>query len=204
MPGGTRTLLVLQDGSHLAAVLERSLAGAGVRLTVAATPYDAVIEAQRADVPFRYIIVGVDHFGRDEFRLLPLVRREWPESTLVAYHSPGFDYKGRLAELVGADLVVAGLDGISALLESMDLQLRPPVRPPAPPKREPEPAPPPEPEAPPPEATVETTPSETEPAEAEPAPLEAEPPEGSRPDLPPRIELTDEELRLLLAEDDEA
>ena len=46
------------------------------------------------------------------------MRREWPGATLVACHSPGFAYKGRVAELVGADVVLCGLEEISRFIES--------------------------------------------------------------------------------------
>ena len=113
------SLLLKQRGSVLAEVLDQSLRAAGVRVTTAANPYEVLAEAARAERPFRYILVGVDYFGRDDFRLLPLVRREWPEAFLVAYHSPGFEYKGELAELVGADLVLADEKGLSAFLQGL-------------------------------------------------------------------------------------
>ncbi len=246
----TCALLVRQQGSRLAEVLEQSLGAAGVRVTAVASPYEAILEADRTDRHFRYLIVGVDHFGRDEYRLLPMARREWPETTVVAYHSPGFEYKGRLAELVGADVVVAGLDDISSLLEQLasppeHAEMRPAERPePAPEEAEParpaagiatapEPTETPEPGAEPPSdeeagapgPEAETPPPSAEPsaaaAPAEPVPraaqdhseapaenppdVEAEPPPPATAASPhlPHVEITDEELRLLLAEDDE-
>jgi len=121
-PTSLASLLLKQPGSALAEVLDQSLRDAGARVTTAANPYEVLAEAARAEHPFRYILVGVDYFGRDDFRLLPLVRREWPEAFLVAYHSPGFEYKGELAELVGADLVLADEKGISAFLESLSMR----------------------------------------------------------------------------------
>ena len=116
------SLLLKQPGSALAEVLHQSLRAAGARVTTAANPYEVLAEAARAEHPFRYILVGVDYFGRDDFRLLPLVRREWPEAFLVAYHSPGFEYKGELAELVGADLVLADEKGLAAFLKSLSIR----------------------------------------------------------------------------------
>ena len=118
-PSGSTALLVKQPGSALAEILHQSLRAAGARVTMAANPYEVLAEAARAEHPFRYILVGVDYFGRDDFRLLPLLRRVWPEAFLVAYHSSGFEYKGELAELVGADLVLADEKGLSAFLKSL-------------------------------------------------------------------------------------
>jgi hypothetical protein len=112
-------LLLKQPGSALAEILHQSLRAAGARVTTAANPYEVLAEAARAEHPFRYILLGVDYFARDDFRLLPLLRREWPEAFLVAYHSPGFEYKGELAELVGADLILADEKGLAAFLDSL-------------------------------------------------------------------------------------
>jgi CheY-like chemotaxis protein len=111
--------LLKQPGATLAEVLDQSLRAAGARVTTATNPYEVLAEAARAEHPFRYILLGVDYFGRDDFRLLPLLRREWPEAFLVAYHSSGFEYKGELAELVGADLVLADEKGLAAFLDSL-------------------------------------------------------------------------------------
>ena len=227
---GTRAILVKQRGSAMADLLEQSLGAAGVRIMAVETAYEAIVEAERSAAPYRYIILGVDHFGREEFRLIPVVRREWPQATLVAYHSPGFEYKGALADLVGADLVLAGLDGISVLLEDLG-QKSPPA------------APVPEPEA---EASTpgderseskpgdeavrespgrespgrESPRSPPAPHKVAPAPGQAltpgdersespgqrsESPGRESPGQPPpaRVELSAEELRLLLAEEDE-
>jgi len=113
------SLLLKQPGATLAEVLDQSLRAAGARVTTATNPYEVLAEAARAEHPFRYILLGVDYFGRDDFRLLPLLRREWPEAFLVAYHSSGFEYKGELAELVGADLVLADEKGLAAFLDSL-------------------------------------------------------------------------------------
>jgi hypothetical protein len=208
---GTRAILVKQRGSAMADLLEQSLGAAGVRIMAVETAYEAIVEAERSAAPYRYIILGVDHFGREEFRLIPVVRREWPQATLVAYHSPGFEYKGALADLVGADLVLAGLDGISVLLEDLG-QKSPPA------------APVPEPEA---EASTPGDERSESPGPPPPAPHKVAPAPGQAltpgdersespgqrsespgresPGQPPpaRVELSAEELRLLLAEEDE-
>jgi len=194
------SLLLKQPGSALAEVLERSLRAAGARVTTAATVYEVLAEAVRAEPPFRYILVGVDYFGRDDFRLLPLVRREWPEAFLVAYHSPGFQYKGELAELVGADLVLADEKGLAAFLDGLSARPSSARRPAtrdaaveaylARPARAP--------------AGAETlAPSEVE----GPAPPATEPPTAKpKPpaDQDAATRLTEEELRLLLGEEDQA
>jgi hypothetical protein len=94
---------------------------AGLRVAAVSNVFDAVIEAEHAarghpGSPARaltHLVVGVDHFGQQEFRLFPLVRREWPGTLIVAFHSPGFDYKGRLAELLGADVILGSTDSVA-------------------------------------------------------------------------------------------
>lgn len=245
----TTALLVRQPGSSLADVLEKSLGAAGVRTTVVATPYEAILEADRSPHGYRFLILGVDHFGRDQYRLVPMARREWPDTTVVAYHSPGFGYKGRLAELVGADMVLTGLDGVSSLLEGLaPPEAGPRSEPvqPGPAAREPAAPEPPAPESPAPEPPAPESPAPEPPAtktaapesaadtssvaqraeedaasdtpspkkarqtrQAEPAPEEPpEPAEQAEPAATdqaslPSVELSDEELRLLLAEDED-
>ena len=186
------SLLLKQPGSALAEVLDQSLRAAGARVTTAANPYEVLAEAARAEHPFRYILLGVDYFGRDDFRLLPLLRREWPEAFLVAYHSSGFEYKGELAELVGADLILADEKGLSAFLKSLSIRPASARRPAtgdvaveaylARPARAP--------------AGAET------PAPAAPESPTAKP--RPAPDQDAATRLTEEELRLLLGEEDPA
>ena len=104
---GTATLLVSQAGSDMAHALERGLRAAGRAVTVVTNPLDSVAEAVRAAPPVDCLVVGVDFFDSEAFRLLPLFRREWPDTTIVAYHGPGFEHKGRIAGLVGADVVLS-------------------------------------------------------------------------------------------------
>jgi hypothetical protein len=199
-PSGSRALLVKQPGSALAEVIEQSLGAAGVRVTAAATPYDALVEAHRGP-PFRYLIVGVDHFGRDEFHLLPLARRQWPDATLVAYHSPGFEYKGQLAELVGADLIIGNLDGVSALLEGLGQCPEPAAGP------EPAGVRPAAPEGPLAAPLAGARPSKTAeaPADLSGAARRAKPEPSATPRAASdRDDLTEEELRLLLSEEEPA
>lgn len=258
---GTATLLVRQTGSDLAHALERGLRAAGLPLTVLANPYDAVTEAARGDAPVGYLVVGVDFFDAEAFRLLPLFRREWPDTTLVAYHSPGFEHKGRIARLVGADVVVSRPAELLDLLGTLSREARPPVPsrppvdrqaaapaavprpeadreaevpaaapraaerpPPAEPAEPPAEAPPPEPVAPAPERAApapEPSPAAEEPAAPAPEPAgEDTTPPGPAPTAEDTerldedeeltggrvigtIELTDEELRVLLGEDDD-
>ena len=191
-PTALASLLLKQPGSALAEVLDQSLRAAGARVTTAANPYEVLAEAARAEHPFRYILLGVDYFGRDDFRLLPLLRREWPEAFLVAYHSSGFEYKGELAELVGADLVLADEKGLSAFLKSLSIRPASARRPAtggvqvkaylARPARS--------------AAGAET------PAQAAPESPTAKPPPA--PDQDAATRLTEEELRLLLGEEDPA
>ena len=197
-PTALTSLLVKQRGSARAELIDQSLRAAGARVTAVDNPYEAIAEAARAQTAFRYIVLGVDYFGRDEFRILPLLHREQPETTLVAYHSPGFRYKGELSELVGADLVLADSDDVSRFLESFSAR---PARPEAPP--------------------VATTAPERE-APVEPkaclanpmltpdsADSQAEPKVQNITDEPTRIDgsgrqtLTEEELRVLLGEEGE-
>lgn len=111
--------LLVKPPAQAGELLDQGLRAAGLRVTVVPTVFDAVAEAQRAGGALEYLIVGVDYFGPGEFRLFPLVRREWPGAILVACHSPGFEYKGRVAELVGADVVLCGMEEIARFIESL-------------------------------------------------------------------------------------
>jgi len=189
-PTALASLLLKQPGSALAEVLYQSLRAAGARVTTAANPYEILAEAARAEHPFRHILLGVDYFGREDFRLLPLLRREWPEAFLVAYHSSGFEYKGELAELVGADLVLTDEKGLSAFLKNLSIRPASARRPAtggvqveaclARPARS--------------AAGAET------PAQAAPESPTAKPPPA--PDQDAATHLTEDELRLLLGEED--
>jgi len=223
-PPAATALLLKWRGSTAAEALDRGLRAAGVHVATVATAYDVVAEAARLGDALRYLIVGVDPFGPGEFRLLPLVRREWPTTVIVAYHSCGFEYKGRLAELVGADIILSAPDAVASFVESVAPQ---PAAPP-PVTREPEAAP---------ASNVEThAPSKAPQSNAKPPPEPAqdvaaaiaeevtrteksgpqaawqapadladelvedeELPEGEPPGT---VELTEEELRLLLSEDE--
>ncbi len=139
------SVLVKQPGSAVAEMLDRGLRDAGVWVVLVPTAYDVVAEAERASAAVDHIVVGVDHFGPGEFRLIPLVRREWPETVVVAYHAPGFEYKGRIAELVGADIVLSTAADASRFLATLALpRAAQPVAAtqPAPPREPPSPAPP--------------------------------------------------------------
>lgn len=244
-----QALLLKQPGSCLGDLLAQGLAAAGVSVTVASTPYDLVVEAERAAGTFSHIVVPVDYFGRDEFRLFPLVRREWPDTVLAAYHSPGFEHKGLLADLVGADFVLSGDADVSRFIEALCARPASP-RPPAParparveappekaaPQVVPPPAGPVAPAAPePPADRVETavfaaslraalahSTQEADAGEAAassppvppPPPVAAARQPGATRERPPRptphaadaepvVELTDEELRMLLRQEDE-
>lgn len=116
---GSLSLLVKQAGSAAAEALHRGLRAAGLRLAIVPTVYDVPAEADRAAGGIRQLILGVDHFGPGEFRIIPLVRREWPATVVVAYHSPGFEHKGRIAELVGADVILATPDDLSRFVEGL-------------------------------------------------------------------------------------
>jgi hypothetical protein len=138
MNRGGSVSLVLKPAGPPGEALAQALRAAGFCVRVAPTVFDVVTEAHRAGGSLQHLFVGVDHWGPNEFRLLPLVRREWPATTIVAYHSPGFAYKGRVAELAGADAVLGSLDEIVQFIESLAASAEPaaPVEPP------PEPPPP--------------------------------------------------------------
>lgn len=112
------SLLVQQADSATGEALLRGLRAAGIRVLAVSTAWDAVVEMERAGGA-RYLLVGIDYFGRDEFRLLPLVRREWPPTVIIAYLSPGFEHLGRIAELVGADVILASVEEASAFVNSL-------------------------------------------------------------------------------------
>jgi len=167
------SVLVKQAGSAVAETLHHGLRDAGLHVVVVPTAYDVVVEAERAPGTVAHVVLGVDHLGPGEFRLMPLVRREWPETVVVAYHGPGFEYKGRIAELVGADIVLSTAEDVSRFLAGLTAHRTagpavPPPAPPAPLRMIPSPAPPqgpPTPAAPPP--VPEPAPAaKPEPAEA--------------------------------------
>ena len=113
------SVLVKQAGSAAAERLHQGLRDAGARVVVVPTAYDVVAHAEGAAGAVGHVLLGVDHVGAGELRLIPLVRREWPETVVVAYHSPGFEHKGRIAELVGADIVLSTADDASRFLASL-------------------------------------------------------------------------------------
>ncbi len=234
-PIASVSVLVKQAGSAVAEALHQGLRDTGFKVIAVPTAYDVVVEAERAAGAVEHVLLGVDHFGPGEFRLIPLVRREWPETLLVAYHSPGFEHKGRIAELVGADTVLSTADDVSRFLAPLASRngaqpAVPAPAPPAPPRATP-PAAPPAPAAKP-EATepvsaaapptpplVESYLAGARKAEKTPEPQHESHPETQQPaddvenldgdeeltgaKILGTIELTDEELRTLLGEENE-
>jgi len=170
------SVLVKQAGSAVAETLHQGLRDAGLQVVVVPTAYDVVVEAQRASGTVAHVLLGVDHFGAGEFRLIPLMRREWPETVVVAYHSPGFEYKGRIAELVGADIILSTAEDVPPFLAGLTAHRTPGPAvphpaPPAPLRTTPSPAPP---EGPPTPAAAPLPPAA--PKEPEPSHLESETP----------------------------
>ena len=155
---GVTSFFVQQAGSAAGEALLNGLRAAGFRVVTVRTVWDVVVEIERAGGA-RFLVSGIDSFGRDEFRLFPLVRREWPETVIVAYLNPGFEHLGHIAELVGADVVLASLRDVSAFINSLA---------PGQPQEVPEPAPAAPPPAP---ATPEKAP---EPVAAKPFPAPAD------------------------------
>jgi len=112
-------LLVKQPHSAGAEVLERGLRSVGYEVVCLPTVFDAIPEAARSGGEVQYLLVGVDYLGPEAFRVLPIFRREWPQVTIVAYHSEGFEHKGRVAALVGADVVVSRPEEVHYFLETL-------------------------------------------------------------------------------------
>jgi outer membrane biosynthesis protein TonB len=158
---GLTSFFVQQAGSAAEEALLNGLRAAGFRVVTVRTVWDVVVEIERAGGA-RFLVAGIDSFGRDEFRLFPLVRREWPETVIVAYLNPGFEHLGHIAELVGADVVLASLRDISAFINSLA---------PGPPQE----APKPEPAAPPPAPAAPDKAPEPVAAKPFPAPAHASP-----------------------------
>ncbi len=226
------SVLMKQDGSAVAEALHQGLRDTGFKVIAVPTAYDVVLEVERAAGAVEHVLVGIDRFGPGEFRLIPLVRREWPETLLVAYHSPGFEHKGRIAELVGADTVLSTADDVSRFLAPLvprngAQSAVPSPPPPAPPRAAPPAAPPDvagEPQAastaaPPTPPLLESYLASARKAEKAPEPQHESPPETQQPaddvenldgdeeltrgKILGTIELTDEELRTLLGEENE-
>ncbi|HUU30749.1 MAG TPA: hypothetical protein VMY69_01460 [Phycisphaerae bacterium] len=195
MNSGTPTVLFVKAGrSILADMLQESLVATGLPVAVVSTAYDVVAEAQRTDGGARWLIVGVDYFGPNEYRLLPLVKREWPETVIAAYHSPGFEHKGRLAELVGADVVLSNPEAVSHFMEALApggpmTATEIPIAAAAPAEKHTE-------------AVHETKPAAPEPVRGGVVPTTDE--KRAEPEGPGTVELTEEELRLLLGDEEEA
>jgi hypothetical protein len=173
------TLLVKQAGATAPDALERGLRAAGLDVVLAPSPLDAVTDAARTPGGLRYLVLGVDYFGPEQFRLFPLFRREWPDTVLVAYHSAGFEHKGRIARLVGADVVLARPEDVFYFLETLPAE-EPVVEPAAAAIATPEP---------PPEAAVAAVEPLAEPPGPEPATV-AEPAE--RPPLAEEAPIAEE------------
>jgi hypothetical protein len=235
--------IILRPAGPAGEALDQALRAAGFCVRPVSTVFDIVAEAQRAGKSLRHIFVDVDYWGPGEFRLLPLVRREWPATTIVACYSQGFAYKGRVAELVGADAVLSGAEELVQFVESLTppaLSAAPPESPPEPQQQSPQPAavarasvrlriesppvaaaaspvtepadmpPPPAPEAGrPPASPLQSIPIMPPQAPPQPQHAESEVADAADDDdvageVIGTIELTDEELRLLLGEDEEA
>jgi hypothetical protein len=174
--------------------IQDGLRAAGLRASAVSNVFDAVVEAEHAarghdGSPARaltQILVCVDHFGQQDFRLFPLLRREWPGTLIVAFHSPGFDYKGRLADLLGADVVLGSAADVAEWAKSLVPSAgEPPTAPVEPPAR-PAPEPPPPPAAPtglPPSAAYQYLVRAPKPlrAAADPAPPQPSAPESAPP-----------------------
>jgi hypothetical protein len=173
---GLTSFFVQQAGSAAGEALLNGLRAAGFRVITVRTVWDVVVEIERAGGA-RFLISGIDSFGRDEFRLFPLVRREWPETVIVAYLNPGFEHLGHIAELVGADVVLASLRDVSAFINSLA---------PGPPQEVPKPAPAAPPSAPAaPDKAPEPVAAKPSPAPAHASPVAPPPPRPSEPPAAP-------------------
>ena len=175
-------VLIKQAGASAPDALERGLRAAGLDVVLAPSPLDAVTESARTPGGLRYLVLGVDYFGPEQFRLFPLFRREWPDTVLVAYHSDGFEHKGRIARLVGADMVLARPEDVFYFLETLLVGERGVTVATAPAPAAPESAE---------EAADTVTPTEVARTEAPPAPAAVEPgpapaEEAAETDRPPR------------------
>jgi len=172
---GLTSFFVQQAGSAAGEALLNGLRAAGFRVVTVRTVWDVVVEIERAGGA-RFLVSGIDSFGRDEFRLFPLVRREWPKTVIVAYLNPGFEHLGHIAELVGADVVLASLRDVSAFINGLA---------PGPPQEVPKPAP----SAPPPAPAAPDKAPEPAAAKPSPAPADASlvapPPAPAAPDKAP-------------------
>jgi hypothetical protein len=113
------TLLLKSGGCPAAETLHRSLRAAGLPVAVLASAYDVPAAMLQRGPAVDRLVLGVDAFGREEFAVIPMVRREWPHVSIVAYVSAGFEYKGRIAELVGAQTVLASPAQVAAYVDAV-------------------------------------------------------------------------------------
>jgi CheY-like chemotaxis protein len=116
MPSPKNNLLIVEDDSHLRILLSAILTQRGYRVRTAEDGF-AALEHMRAEMP-DLILSDLYMLGMSGFELLSVVRRRFPEVTVVAMSSAFTD--GEIPAGVAADAFYQKATGVPALLQLME------------------------------------------------------------------------------------
>lgn len=116
MPDRKNNLLVVEDDTHLRILLSAILTQRGYHVRTAEDGF-AALKLMRADMP-DLILSDLYMLGMSGFELLSVVRRRFPEVTVVAMSSAFTD--GQIPAGVAADAFYQKATGIPALLRLME------------------------------------------------------------------------------------
>jgi CheY-like chemotaxis protein len=116
MPNRKNNLLVVEDDTQLRVLLSAILTQRGYRVRTAEDGF-AALEQMRADMP-DLILSDLYMLGMSGFELLSVIRRRFPEVTVVAMSSAFTD--GEIPAGVAADAFYQKATGVPALLELME------------------------------------------------------------------------------------
>jgi len=110
-----KCLFIQQCASDLGRRLLDELRGADGRIALVRSPHEALARMVRSREGFDALFVGVDYFGKEDYRLFTWVKRQWPDVAVVTYASEGFRHKCTVAEMLGADARCNKLEDLEAL-----------------------------------------------------------------------------------------
>ena len=116
MPSPKNNLLIVEDDSHLRILLSAILTQRGYSVRTAEDGF-AALEHMRAEMP-NLILSDLYMLGMSGFELLSVVRRRFPEVTVVAMSSAFTD--GEIPAGVAADAFYQKATGVPALLQLME------------------------------------------------------------------------------------
>jgi CheY-like chemotaxis protein len=116
MPAILTNILLVEDDTQLRVLLSAILTQRGYRVRTAEDGF-AALEQMRADMP-DLILSDLYMLGMSGFELLSVIRRRFPEVTVVAMSSAFTD--GEIPAGVAADAFYQKATGVPALLELME------------------------------------------------------------------------------------